>query len=392
MPTWTSTASSVEFALAGAPMYATQQSTATRKKVTIVTCAFNEEDCVDELARRLFGVFDAMPQYDFEIIAVENGSHDRTLERMQAIRESDNRFTIIQLARNFGLDGGFAAGLDAADGDAVVLMAADLQDPPEILPQFIERWEDGYFNVYGVVANRPSASRLRRTNSAFFYWLIGKLSEYPLPKNARDFRLLDRDVYERVRSIQDPHPFHRGLAAWTGFPSVGVEFDQPPRFGGKTKASSRGVSEFAVRSIFTQSMTPLRIMPLMGVLLVTIAVLALLGLAINSLVNGVPFPGFGTILAVVIMMFGVLFCFLSIIGIYVGLIFEQVRVRPNYIVHRQWGLGDETVGPSKQYGHSRVNGAPPHLPDLISMALDASQVMPLQPSGTPDERDQNSEA
>ncbi len=311
----------------------------TRKKVTVVTCAFNEEECIEELARRLFEVFDRMPHYDFEIVAIENGSQDRTLERMRAIRQSDERFRIVQLSRNFGLDGGFTAGLDSADGDAAVLMAADLQDPPEVLPEFIAKWEEGYFNVYGVVATRPSTGWLRRLNSSLFYWLIGKLSEHPLPPNARDFRLLDRQVYEAIREIREPHPFHRGLAAWAGFPSVGVSFEQPPRFAGATKASGRRMSEFAVRSIFSQSMTPLRLMPVLGLAFIAVSVLALIALSVNALVNGVPFPGFGTIVAVVLMMFGVLFCFLSVIGIYVGLIYEQVRTRPNYVIHQVWGNG-----------------------------------------------------
>ena len=339
-----------------------------KKRITIVTCAFNEEECITELARRLFGIFDTMPQYDFDVVAIDNGSHDHTLERMQAIRDADDRFRIIQLSRNFGLDGGFTAGLDAADGDAAVLMAADLQDPPEILPEFIAKWEEGYFNVYGVVATRHSVGRIRKLNSALFYWLMGKLSEHPLPPNARDFRLLDRQVYEAIRQIREPHPFHRGLAAWTGFPSVGVEFHQPPRFAGKTKASSRGVSEFAVRSIFSQSMTPLRVMPLLGLTFIAVAFIALVTLSVNALVNGVPFPGFGTILAAMIMMFGVLFLFLSVVGIYVGLVYEQVRTRPNYVIHQDWlsmsgrtGIGPETQhgygGPSIVRDHSETEGA-----------------------------------
>lgn len=314
----------------------------TKRKISVVTCAFNEEDCIEELARRLFSVFDTMLQYEFEVIAIENGSHDRTLEQMQQVHRRDARFRIVQLVRNFGLDGGFAAGLDLADGDAVVIMAADLQDPPELLPQLISKWEEGYDNVYGIVANRVGTPVLRRINSRMFYWLIGKVSDHPLPVHARDFRLLDRKVYEEVRRFQDPHPFHRGLVAWTGFPATGVEFVQPPRFAGKTKTSTRGVSEFAVRAIFAQSMTPLRVMPIFGLLLVVGSIAGLVGLTVNSLVNGVPFPGFGTIMAVVIMTFGVLLCFLSVIGIYVGLIFEQVRQRPLYLINRQWGPGNET--------------------------------------------------
>jgi polyisoprenyl-phosphate glycosyltransferase len=347
------------------------------KKISVITCAYDEEACIDELARRLFAVFDQLPQYDFDIIAIENGSSDRTLEKMKAIRESDSRFRIVELARNFGLDGGFTAGLDSADSDAVVLMAADLQDPPELILDFVRKWEEGYSNVYGVIVARPTGGRLRSLNSALFYWLIEKMSENPLPPHARDFRLLDREVYEEIRMIRDPHPFHRGLAAWTGFPAVGVEFEQPPRFGGKTKASTRGVSEFAVRSIFTQSMTPLRVMPLLGVILVAVALVALVVLTVNALVNGVPFPGFGTILAVMIMMFGWLFLFLSVIGIYVGLIFEQVRTRPNYIIRRQWGIaGNRSVADVERAEMETRRSAP-------SSPARASEALKAMPPGNP---------
>ncbi len=326
-----------------------------RRRISVITCAFNEEDCIPELARRLFDVFDRLPQYDFEVLAIENGSSDGTLEAMKAVRQGDDRFRIVQLSRNFGLDGGLTAGIDMADGDAIVLMAADLQDPPEVIPEFISKWEDGYFNVYGVVATRPTTGKLRQLNSALFYWLIGKLSEHPMPRNARDFRLLDRQVYEAIRQIREPHPFHRGLAAWTGFASIGVEFDQPPRYAGETKASSRGMSEFAVRSIFSQSMTPLRVMPMLGVTFIAVAVIALIVLSVNALVNGVPFPGFGTILSVVIMMFGVLFLFLSVIGIYVGLVYEQVRTRPNYVMHREWGLSRDRLPLSEHESHGATS-------------------------------------
>jgi dolichol-phosphate mannosyltransferase len=310
------------------------------KKITIITCAFNEEECVAELGRRLLDVADGLPQYEFEVLAVENGSTDRTLDEMRKVQLIDPRFKVIQLARNFGLDGGFASGLDLADGDAVVLMAADLQDPPEVIPEFIAAWEMGYLNVYGLVSNREGTGPLRRFNSRAFYWLMDKLSESPVPKHARDFRLIDRKVYEQVRAIDDAHPLHRGLAAWTGFPSLGIEFTQPARFAGRSKAGSAGMIEFALRSIFSQSLTPIRLMPVIGLLLVLGSFLGLLGISINSIVNGVPFPGFGSLVAIVLLLFGVLFCFLSVIAIYVGLIFEQVRRRPHYVIGELLGLED----------------------------------------------------
>jgi dolichol-phosphate mannosyltransferase len=306
-----------------------------------VTCAYNEVECIDELAARLVTVFEALPAYEFEVIAIENGSTDRTLERLHAIRASDPRFKIVELSRNFGFDGGLSAGLALASGDAAVLMAADLQDPPEVIPKFIGLWEQGYENVYGIVANREGGGWFRTVNSRFFYYLIGRLSEHTMPENARDFRLLDRKVYRQVNSLREQRGFVRGLVAWVGFRSIGVTFDQPERFAGRSKSPSRQLIEFAIRAIFAHSLTPLRLLPLVGLVLVSGSGLAILGLGINSLVNGVPFPGFGTIVAVMLLLFGILFCFLSVIGIYIGLIFEQVRQRPAFIIRNTFGLDQD---------------------------------------------------
>jgi len=310
----------------------------TRKKITIVTSAYNEVDCVDELARRLQAVFASLPAYDFEVIAVENGSSDGTYERLRSINERDPRFKVVQLARNFRMDGGLTAGLDYVDGDAVVLMAADLQDRPEDIPSFVERWEAGYENVYGVVTVRKGTGLVRRFNSRLFYWILGRLSEQDVPANASDFRLLDRAVYEQVREMHERNRFLRGLVAWVGFSSVGVPIERPERFAGTSKAYSIQVLELAVRGLLAQSMRPIMLMPVIGLGLFLASVASLVALAVDWLVAGVPFPGFGTIVSLIVMLFGILFCFLSVIGFYIGLIYEEVRGRPNYIPRRTLGL------------------------------------------------------
>lgn len=311
-----------------------------RKKITVVTSAYNEAECVGELGRRLAAVFDSLPSYEFEALVVENGSQDETFERLQELRALDPRFKIVQLARNFRMDGGLTAGLEYADGDAVVLMAADLQDPPEMIPAFVARWEEGYENVYGVISSRGGTGPVRRMNSRLFYWLMGRLSEQVIPANASDFRLLDRRLYEQVRQMDERNRFVRGLVAWVGFRSVGVPMDRPERFAGRSKAHSFHVIQLALRALFAHSMRPLLVMPVIGVALFLTSLAAIVGLAIDWVVNGVPFPGFGTILAVMVMMFGVLFCFLSVIGFYIGLIYEEVRGRPNYVTRLTVGLED----------------------------------------------------
>jgi glycosyltransferase involved in cell wall biosynthesis len=307
------------------------------KKITIVTSAYNEADCVDELARRLQGVFASLPAYDFEVVVVENGSSDATFERLQAIHERDPRFSIVQLSRNFRMDGGLTAGLDYADGDAVVLMAADLQDRPEDIPAFIARWEQGYENVYGIVTVRRGTGLLRRLNSRLFYWVLRRLSESEIPANASDFRLLDRKVYEQLREMQERNRFLRGLVAWMGFSSIGVPIERPERFAGISKAYSLQVFELAVRGILAHSMRPILLMPVVGIGLFVASLAALVAFVVDWLVAGVPFPGFGTIVSLIVMLFGILFCFLSVLGFYVGLIYEEVRSRPNYVARHVVG-------------------------------------------------------
>jgi len=206
-----------------------------RKLISVVTPAYNESECVDELARRLGVVMDGEVQYDWEVIVVENGSYDDTWDKLLKVREADERFKILQLARNFGADGGLTAGLQHATGDAAVVMTADLQDPPELIPEFLRKWEEGFENVYMIVSERRGTGPLRRFNSQAFYWLAGKLTDGTLPRNASDFRLADRRVYQTVNSMQERSRFVRGLFAWTEFRSTGIEHERPPRFGGSPR-------------------------------------------------------------------------------------------------------------------------------------------------------------
>lgn len=310
-----------------------------RKKIAVVTSAYNEAECIDELARRLATVFDGMPAYDFEVIVVENGSEDDTYQRLESICIRDSRFKVVQLARNFRMDGGLTAGLASVDADAVVLMTADLQDPPEMIPRFIAEWERGYENVYGIVTVRRGTSRIRSINSRLFYWVIGKLTGHLIPANASDFRLLDRRVYEVVRTMDERNRFVRGLVAWVGFRSIGVEHEREERFAGTSKAHSIAVLQLAVKAVFAHSQVPLVIIPLVGVGLFAVSILALIALTIDWATRGVPFPGFGTIVALMVMLFGILFCLLGIVSVYIGLIYEEVKGRPNFIVRQTLGFG-----------------------------------------------------
>jgi dolichol-phosphate mannosyltransferase len=235
------------------------------------------------------------------------------------------------------MDGGLTAGLHYATGDALILMTADLQDPPELIPTFIEKWEEGYENVYMVVTKRTGTGPIRTFNSKAFYWLAGKLTGNRLPPNASDFRLVDKKVYEVVREMQERNRFVRGLFAWVGFNSTGVEAARPERFAGDSKAHSLKVIDLAFKGIFSHSYVPLKIITVTGLTLSIASFVALISFAFVWIFIGVPFAGFGTLTSLVLLLFGFLTLMLGLIAEYVGLVYEEVKQRPNFVVRQVVG-------------------------------------------------------
>ncbi|WP_298227296.1 glycosyltransferase family 2 protein [Gryllotalpicola sp.] len=309
-----------------------------RKKVQAIIPAYNESENVDELGRQLTAVFDSEPDYDFEALIIENGSFDDTWEKLLALHERDPRFKIVQLARNFRMDGGLTAGLSVADGDAVILMTADLQDPPALIPTFLRYWEQGYENVYGVVTKRNGTNPVRRMNSQLFYWLAGRLTDDRITRNASDFRLLDRATYEAVRGMEERNRFVRGLVSWVGFKSIGVPMERPPRFAGESKAYTLKVIDLAFKGIFAHSYVPLRLITMLGFVLSGLALIAFVVFLIRLFAFGVPFDGYGTLVSLLFLGFGGVLLVLGVLGEYIGLIYEEVKQRPNFIISNKVGL------------------------------------------------------
>jgi len=308
------------------------------KSIDVIIPAYNEEDCVRELATRLAALFDLEKKYKWRAIIVENGSHDRTWEFLQLISVDDPRISVVRLSRNFGMDGGLTAGLAFATGDAAVFMTADLQDPPEAISLFLREWEQGADNVYGLVTERRGTSLVRRINSQAFYAVANSLTNGRMTRNASDFRLMDRRLYEALRELNERNRFMRGLVAWAGFKSVGVPVPRPPRFGGKSKAYSWTVIDLALRGIFAHSYVPIRAISVLGFLSAFGAVIAFIVMAITWLVTKVPFPGFGTIVSLILLVFGALTLILGVIAEYIALIYEEVKARPNFVVWDTIGL------------------------------------------------------
>ena len=303
-----------------------------KKLISLIIPAYNEEDCVDELFTRLKNIFETEPQYDFEVVIVENGSLDSTWAKLQNIAGQDSRFKILKLSRNFRMDGGLTAGLDYIKGDACVLMTADLQDPPELIPQFLRYWEQGYENIYGVITKREGTGPIRTMNSKLFYWLAGKLTDGRIPRNASDFRLVDKKVYIAVKGMTERNRFVRGLFAWAGFNSIGVPMERPPRFGGVSNAHTLKVLDLAFKGIFAHSYKPLRLITVFGFVLSALSFISILPLFFLWLFVGVPFAGFGTLVGLFLLVFGIVSLMLGILSEYVGLIYEELKARHNYVL------------------------------------------------------------
>lgn len=309
-----------------------------RKLISVCAPAYNESDNIDELTRRLGVVADSLKdRYDFEFIICEHGSSDDTFEKLVIARQRDPRVKIIRLARNFWAEGALTAALTHARGDAAVIMYSDLQDPPEYIPEFVQHWENGAKNVYAVVTNRSGESRVRRLLAHGYYWIVDRLSERPIPRNVSDFRLVDRDAYVTYLRMPERYRPMRLMWAWMGFPSQAVSTERPARGGGKSNFRFFSTMHSALRTILSQTRTPLVAIPLLGLGCAGFSLALLVFEIVRAVFFGVPFGGFGTIVAFMLLLFSLLFFFLWMVSEYIGLIYEEVRHRPLYIVSHTEG-------------------------------------------------------
>lgn len=314
-----------------------------KKLISIVIPAYNEEACIEELFTRLLKVFSKEKNYNFEVLLIENGSDDLTYEIASKFAFSDRRFRIIKLSRNFRFDGGLTAGINLAEGDACVLMTADLQDPPELISDFLRLWEVGWENVYAIIKKRHGTGPIRTFNSRLFYYFAGKLTNGGIPRDVSDFRLVDKRVYKAVVTMNERNRFVRGLFSWVGFKSIGVPIERPERYGGESKAYTFGVIDLALKGIFAHSYKPLKLISSLGFLLSFLSFLLIPLLLIYWITIGVPFSGFGTLISLMLLIFSLTTLFLGLISEYISLIYEEVKARPNYIVSEEFRSKDKNA-------------------------------------------------
>ena len=315
-------------------------------EISVVVPVFNEVENIAPLCARLLPVLERITS-EFEIIFVDDGSADGTPAAIGRQNAADARIVAACLSRNFGKEVAIAAGLDHARGQAVVIMDADLQHPPEMIETFVARWREGNVMVYGQRTDRSGESRLKRSFTHVFYRLFAQFGETPLPEGAGDFRLIDRKGVQILRSLGERARFSKGLYAWIGFRSTGVPFAVESRQHGETKWSFRRLFRFAFDGITSFSTMPLRVWTYLGGLVSLLSIAAALYFAIRTLIYGSDVPGYPSLMVSVTFFAGVQLMSLGIIGEYVGRIFAEVKRRPLYVVADTIGEAMTTLPPAR---------------------------------------------
>ncbi len=306
---------------------------ADKKTITfsIVVPVYNEVEILPELYHRVSGVMDDLGE-PWELVIVDDGSSDGSTEGIRALAEKDKRVRPVIFARNFGHQIAITAGLDYARGQATVIMDADLQDPPEVIPELVDRWREGYEVVHGVRTYREGETPFKKFTAALFYRLINCITDIDIPLDVGDFRLLDRKAIDTINSMRERHRFLRGMAAWIGFRQVGVSYQRAARTVGKTKYPFSKMLRLALNAVTGFSYFPLQIATYFGFVCAGLSVLAIPLVILLRLIGNQAFFGQATTLIAVLFLGGVQLISLGILGEYVGRIYDEVKGRPLYIV------------------------------------------------------------
>lgn len=312
----------------------------TRPRYSFVVPLFDEEQTIPELGARLAAVMDDLDG-EAEAVLVDDGSSDRTFALMTQLHERDPRFRLLRLSRNFGHQVAITAGLDHAEGDAVVIMDGDLQDPPEVAHELIARWREGYEVVYGVRADRSDAeSFLKRIATSSFYRVLRRLTELDIPVDVGDFRLVDRQALTEFRKLREHDRYVRGLFAWVGFSQIGVPYKRDPRYAGRTKYPFRKLVKLGADGVIGFSKVPLKLALTFGFVFSIAAFLYGVSAVVKRVLGIGYVPGWASVVAVVTFIGGVQLIVVGVMGIYVGRIYDEVKRRPLYVVRSTRGLDD----------------------------------------------------
>lgn len=308
--------------------------------LSIVIPCYNEEEVIGETLKRLKALRAVIIDLEVEFIFVNDGSRDRTSEHLIAAQASDPEIRIVNFARNFGHQIAVTAGIEVASGDAVVLIDADLQDPPEVVVEMIALWRSGYQVVYGTRTDRPGESAFKLITARAFYRLLNKLSDIPIPLDTGDFRLMDRKVVDVLKTMPERDRFVRGLVSWVGFRQVALPYRRAERFAGESKYPLKKMIRFATDGILSFSTKPLQLAMGMGLLTSGIALIGIIRTLAVRLLTENWVPGWADIMVTVLFLGGVQLLCIGILGEYIGRIYSQVQNRPLYVVQDKIGFGE----------------------------------------------------
>ena len=311
-------------------------------RLSIVVSMLNEEDVCPLFLSSVGRVLDEITD-DYEIVCVNDGSRDGTLKILREAHRRDKRVKVIDLSRNFGKEAALTAGLEYSTGEAVIPIDADLQDPPELIPQMVERWQRGADVVLAVRRDRSSDSRVKQTTATWFYRIMNSMSEVKLTAHAGDFRLMDRAVVEALKKLPERTRFMKGLFAWLGFKQSVVYYERPERAAGKSKWEYWRLWNFALEGIFSFTTLPLRIWTYVGFAVTGCAAMYLIFVIAKTLILGVDVPGYASLLSLVLFFGGLNLIGLGILGEYVGRIFVETKQRPVYLVRKTIGFKEQTA-------------------------------------------------
>jgi len=312
--------------------------------LSLVVPVYNESEVIGTFFERASSALAAIPGCEYEILFIDDGSHDDSYEQLAGLAAKDPRVRVLKFSRNFGHQIAITAGLDHARGDCVAVIDADLQDPPEVVASMVARWREGYDVVYGVRSERDGETRMKLFTASAFYRLLGRLTNIRIPENVGDFRLMSRRAVEQFKHLREKDRFVRGLVSWIGFRQTGVTYSRDKRYAGETKYPYRKMIKFAFDGITSFSTVPLKLATWTGYVAALLAVMYLLSVFVQKWILGWTVEGWATIMVAMLFMGSVQLICLGILGEYLGRIFNEVKPRPMYVVEELLSPAGELPG------------------------------------------------
>ena len=313
------------------------------KKITIIVPSYNEEEALPYLYERLNTMMNELNQYEFEVLFVNDGSKDRTLELIKEMRDKDNRISYVNFSRNFGKETAMIAGLDYATGDAVIFIDADLQDPPEVIPELIKWWEEGYDDVYARRSSRKGETFLKKFTSKMYYKVLQSLTRVEIQKDTGDFRLLDRRCVNALKKMRETQRCSKSMFSWIGYKKKEVMYDRDPRVAGQTKWNYRKLIDLAIDGITAFTTSPLRVSTYLSILTFLSFVIYLVYIIVKCITANCGMEGYQAIILLNLFFFGLIILLIGIIGEYLGRIFNETKNRPLYFVDEYNGEKEQNL-------------------------------------------------